>query len=163
MASDTAGDVRYHDSNLADENQVWALADFVDGLGGIDVLINNAAVRHFDPIETLPLASWQLAMAVNATAPFQLIQRALPRMKAQKWGRIVNISSILAFAGRRDRVDYVANKSAISGLTRAVAAETVEFSDITCNSLAPGTMRTEHIENRTAEIAAERGLVAGGS
>ena len=109
--------------------------------GGVDVLINNAVVRHFAAIENLATLQWEQAMAVNVTAAFHTIRRVLPGMRHRNWGRIVNMSSIYGLRGAPGRSDYVTTKAALIGLTRAVASE-VATQDITCNAVCPGSVAT---------------------
>ncbi len=122
-------------------------------LGSIDVLINNAVVRHFSPIEAFPCDAWERALAVNLSAPFRAVKRLLPDMRARGWGRIINMSSVYGMRGTRDRVDYVTTKAALLGFTRAVAAETAG-QGITCNAVCPGSVRTPAIEERLEELLA---------
>ncbi|MEY9185739.1 3-hydroxybutyrate dehydrogenase [Bradyrhizobium sp. USDA 326] len=128
------------------------MAALLDRCGAIDVLINNAVIRHFSAIEQFPPDRWDQALAVNLSAPFHLIRLALPAMKQRGWGRIVNMGSIYSSRAVEDRIDYVTTKTAILGLTRAVAIETAR-SGITCNTLCPGTLPTPAILNKIATIA----------
>ncbi|QIO32447.1 SDR family oxidoreductase [Bradyrhizobium sp. 1(2017)] len=128
------------------------MADLLDRCGAIDVLVNNAVIRHFSAIEQFPPDRWDQALAVNLSAPFHLIRLALPAMKQRGWGRIVNMGSIYSSRAVEDRIDYVTTKTAILGLTRAVAIETAR-SGVTCNTLCPGTLPTPAILNKIATIA----------
>ena len=128
------------------------MADLLDRCGAIDILVNNAVVRHFSAIEAFPPDRWDQALAVNLSAPFHLIRLALPAMKQRGWGRIINMGSIYSSRAVEDRIDYVTTKTAILGLTRAVAIETAR-SGITCNALCPGTLPTPAILNKIATIA----------
>jgi 3-hydroxybutyrate dehydrogenase len=110
-------------------------------------------VRHFAPIEAFPPERWDEALAVNLTAPFLITRLAIPGMKQRGWGRIVNMSSIYASRATANRIDYVTTKTAILGMTRAVAIETAQCG-ITCNAICPGTSPTPAIEARIAKIAA---------
>ncbi len=145
-------------SVAADLSQRPAIEAMMDGLlrriGAIDILINNAVVRHFAPVEQFAPARWEEALAVNLSAPFHLIRLALPAMKQRRWGRIVNMASIYSTRAVENRIDYVTTKTAILGMTRAVALETAT-TGITCNALCPGTLPTPAIEARIA-AAAER-------
>jgi 3-hydroxybutyrate dehydrogenase len=132
------------------------MADLQARFGGIDILVNNAVVRHFSPVEHFPPERWDEALAVNLSAPFHLIRLALPGMKQRKWGRIINMASIYATRAVVDRIDYVTTKTAIVGMTRAVAIETTK-SGITCNALCPGTLPTPAIQQKIAGIAASEG------
>ncbi|RXT54314.1 SDR family oxidoreductase [Bradyrhizobium betae] len=132
------------------------MADLLDRCGAIEILVNNAVVRHFSAIEQFPLEKWDQALAVNLTAPFHLIRLALPGMKQRSWGRIINMGSIYSSRAVEDRIDYVTTKTAILGMTRSVAIEMAR-SGITCNTLCPGTLPTPAILNKIAAIAGNSG------
>ena len=119
--------------------------------------INNAVVRHFAPIEQFPVEAWDRAMAVNISAAFHTIRLALPGMRERRWGRIVNLSSVYGLAGTVNRIDYVTSKTALIGITRAVALETVG-QGITCNAVSPGSVLTPNIEQRVQEVMAKQAL-----
>ncbi len=129
------------------------MAELLGRLEAIDILVNNAVVRHFAPVEAFAPEHWEEALAVNLSAPFHLIRLALPAMKKRGWGRIFNIASIYSTRAVADRIDYVTTKTAILGMTRAVAIETT-MSGITCNALCPGTLPTPAITQKIASIAA---------
>ena len=137
--------------------------------GSIDILVNNAVVRHVAAIEAMSPDDWDQDLAVNLSAAFHTIRLALPGMKTRNWGRIVNVSSIFGLVGATNRVGYVTTKTALIGLTRAVALETTGY-DITCNAVCPGTSATPVHEASLAALrrtqnlereAAERLLLAG--
>jgi len=109
--------------------------------GAIDILINNAVVRHTAPVEAFGTTEWDEGIAVNVSAAFHAIRLTVPGMKQRGWGRIINVSSIYGLRGAVNRVNYVTSKTALIGLTRAVALETVA-SGITCNAVCPGTTET---------------------
>src|SRR3954462_13672754 len=132
------------------------MADLLGRIGAVDILVNNAVVRHFSPIENFPPERWDEALAVNLSAPFHLIRLALPAMKQRNWGRIINMGSIYSTRAVEDRIDYVTTKTAILGITRAVAIETAR-SGITCNTLCPGTLPTPAILNKIAILATNSG------
>ncbi len=119
--------------------------------------MNNAATRHFAPVEEMPPADWDADIAVNLSAAFHLIRLTLPAMRRQGFGRIVNISSIYGLVGTAGRVGYVTTKTALIGLTRAVALETVR-SGVTCNALCPGSTLTPDIEARLQRAMAASGM-----
>jgi 3-hydroxybutyrate dehydrogenase len=135
---------RYLRADLRDAAAIEAL---VEAAGPVDILVNNAACRHFGPIEAMPPEAWDADLAVNLSAAFHLIRLTLPGMRARGFGRIVNMSSIYGLVGATGRVGYVTTKTALIGLTRAVALETAG-SDITCNAVCPGTTLTPGIETR---------------
>lgn len=116
-------------------------ADAVQALGDCDILVNNAVVRHAAPVESFDAAAWDDALAVNLSAAFHLTRLAVPAMKRRGWGRIVNVSSIYGLIAAANRAGYVTTKTALIGLTRAVALETAT-DGITCNAVCPGTVDT---------------------
>lgn len=150
--------VRYHGADLADVEQIGELMQFAAAsFGCADVLVNNAVVRHFAPVEDFPVARWDEAIAVNLSAAFHTIRAALPAMRRRGWGRIVNVASVYSFIAAPNRIDYVTTKTALLGLTRAVALE-ISGTDITCNAICPGVIATPAILSRIERIAAEHGV-----
>ena len=145
---------RYRRVELA---QPEAIAALVAELGAPDILVNNAATRHFGAIEATPPEDWDSDIAVNLSAAFHLTRLSLPGMRARGWGRILNMSSIYGLVGATGRVGYVTTKTALIGLTRATALETAE-SGITCNALCPGTTLTPNIAGRIGAAMAAAGL-----
>jgi len=151
--------VGYHAADLGVLDQVEALFRAAEALsGGVDILVNNAVIRHFSTIDAFAPEDWDRAIAVNLNAPFHLTRLALPGMRQRGWGRIVNISSVLGLAARSGRADYVTTKTALLGLTRATAAETRGAGNITCNAICPGSVLTPNTEIKIAELAEEEGL-----
>jgi 3-hydroxybutyrate dehydrogenase len=128
------------------------MAELLARLGAVSIVVNNAVVRHFAPLEMFPPERWEDALAVNLSAPFHITRLALPGMKRHGWGRIITMASIYSARATPNRVDYVTTKTAILGFTRAVAAETAR-TGITCNALCPGTVPTPAIKARIQAIA----------
>jgi len=127
-----------------------------EAFGAMDIVVNNAVVRHVAAVESFPAAAWDESLAVNLSAAFHITRLALPDMKARGWGRIINVSSVFGLRATANRVAYVTTKTALIGLTRAVAIETVR-QGITCNALCPGTTETPiHTQ------AIERAMAAAG-
>jgi 3-hydroxybutyrate dehydrogenase len=148
----------FHGADLARPDEIEDLVRTADdAFRGIDIVVNNAVVRQFGPIETMEVAGWDRSIAVNLSAAFHTIRLALPGMRARGFGRIVNVSSIYGLIGAPNRADYVTTKTALLGLTRAVALETAEL-DITCNAICPGTVPTPAITERIRTIAASTGI-----
>src|SRR6202163_1084001 len=109
-------------ADLSQRSSIEAMmAELLDRLAAIDILVNNAVVRHFAPVEQFAPERWEEALAVNLSAPFHLIRLALPAMRKRGWGRIINMASIYSTRAVTDRIDYVTTKTAILGITRAVA------------------------------------------
>jgi NAD(P)-dependent dehydrogenase (short-subunit alcohol dehydrogenase family) len=124
----------------------------LDHFGRVDIIVNNAALALPTRFLELSAEEWRLALEVNMTAPFLMIKAALPAMKRQQYGRIINISST---AGRMvstlGGAHYTASKTGLLGLTRAAAKELGKFG-ITVNAVCPGMIDTELTrENATPE------------
>ncbi|MFC5653711.1 SDR family NAD(P)-dependent oxidoreductase [Paenibacillus solisilvae] len=114
----------------------------VDAFGRIDILINNAGINIRKPIEEYDEASWDLVQNTNLKAPF-LCSRAVARlMKEQKYGRIINISSMLGTVGLAERSAYCSSKGGVIQLTKVLALEFAPF-NVTVNALCPGPIATE--------------------
>lgn len=108
----------------------------------VDILINNAAVAQEKPFESISGSDFDHVLAVNLRAPFLLIQRVLPHMISQSWGRIVNISSIGGQWGGVNQIHYASAKAGLIGLTRSIA-KTYGRVGITSNAIAPGLVATD--------------------
>jgi 3-hydroxybutyrate dehydrogenase len=151
-------DAAYVQGNLATEHGAVELLERAQSaLGGVDVLVNNAVVRHFAPIDRFPVDAWQQALAVNLSAAFHLVRRVLPPMRANGYGRIVNMTSVYGERGTANRVDYVTTKAALLGFTRAVAMETLG-DGITCNAVTPGSVLTPGTDARVRQMERDDGI-----
>jgi len=151
-------EVAYVQADLSTPAGVDALVGAArERVKSLDVLINNAVVRHFESIEAFPPDHWNNALAVNLTAAFRAIQLVLPRMRERGWGRIFNMTSVYGARAVANRVDYVTTKTALLGLTRSVAIETLN-QGITCNAICPGSVLTPNIDSRINALMDERGL-----
>lgn len=148
----------YRPADLRSPKEIATLmAEVTQRFGAVDILVNNAVVRHFAPVEAFPVDRWDEAIAVNLSAAFHTIRLALPAMRERGWGRIINMASPYSFFATANRVDYITTKTALLGLTRSVAIETAG-TDITCNAIAPGTLPTPAIEARIRHQAAAKGI-----
>jgi 3-hydroxybutyrate dehydrogenase len=159
----------YSDADLRRPVDIEAMvAAALDAFGSVDIVVNNAVVRHTAPVEAFGTAEWDAGLAVNLSAAFHTIRLSVPGMKRRGWGRIINVSSIYGLRGAVNRVNYVTSKTALIGLTRAVALETVTHG-ITCNAVCPGPTETPvHEATVLASMAeglsradSERRLLAG--
>jgi NAD(P)-dependent dehydrogenase (short-subunit alcohol dehydrogenase family) len=125
-------------ADLRDENQVKNLISSVlANFGKVDVLINNAGISKNGMSWKLAPADFNEVIAVNLTAPFLLCQGLIPAMRETNFGRIINISSVVAQTGVPGTAAYAASKAGILGLTKTIAKELANQS-ITCNALALG-------------------------
>jgi len=123
--------------------QDWdaAVALAVSEFGGLDVLVNNAGIVNFAPIEEYTLEQWNLIIAINLTGTFNGIKAAIPALKASGTGSIVNISSTAGLKGVAGIPGYTAAKFAVRGLTKEVAIDLGRY-NIRANSIHPGNIRT---------------------
>lgn len=152
IAAEASVKVRCTEADLSSGDEVARLVKAaLDEMGGVDILINNAVVRHFAPIVDFPTDKWEAALAVNLSAAFLAIRGVLPGMREQNFGRIFNMTSVYSLRGTTERVDYVTTKAALLGLTRAVALENLDY-DVTCHSICPGSVLTPGTEQRIAEM-----------
>jgi len=156
LARETGARVAYQRADLSSQAAVQGLVEAtLEAFGEIDILVNNAVARHFQPIVDFPPEQWEQALSVNLSAAFYAIRKLLPRMRAQNFGRIFNMTSVYGMRGTVDRVGYVTTKSALLGLTRAVALENLDF-NVTCHSICPGSVLTPGTQARVEELMAER-------
>jgi NAD(P)-dependent dehydrogenase (short-subunit alcohol dehydrogenase family) len=120
----------------------------------VDILVNNAGINILNSVEQINPADWQTMFQVNLNAPFRLIQAFAPCMKAAKWGRIVNVSSIWSMITREKRGAYSAMKAGLNGLTRTAAVE-LGPNGILVNAVCPGYVATDltRQNNSPADLA----------
>jgi 3-hydroxybutyrate dehydrogenase len=157
LAKDHSIDAVFDGADLRNLAEIEAMvANAQLRFGSLDVLVNNAVIRHFSPIEALEPAHWDESISVNLSAAFHLVRLALPAMKQSAWGRIFNQASYYGFRGAENRIDYVTTKSALIGMTRAIAIETAA-TGVTCNAVCPGSVGTPAILRRIEGIAAKDG------
>lgn len=119
-----------------------AIKTAIDAFGGIDCLINNAAISSFSLFTDITLAEWNDMLAVNLTGAFLYSKGVIPDMLKRKQGRIINITSMWGLVGSSCEVHYSATKAGLIGMTKALAKE-LGPSGITVNAIAPGVINTE--------------------
>ncbi len=141
-------------ADLADQDAVRALAQAALARAGgrVDILMNNAGFQQIHPIEEFPEATWNRMIQVMLTAPFQLIKYLLPAMKANRWGRIINIGSLHSVVASPYKSAYISAKHGLLGLTRAVALEAAPFG-VTVNAICPAYVRTPLVDQQIADQA----------
>ncbi len=126
-------------------------------LGGIDILVNNAGIQHTDLIEDFPVDRWDAIIGLNLSAVFHGTAAALPHMKKQGWGRIINIASAHGLVASANKSAYVAAKHGVVGLTKVTALENAG-NGVTCNAICPGWVRTPLVEKQIEALAAKMGV-----
>jgi 3-oxoacyl-[acyl-carrier protein] reductase len=133
--------VRVEVAELAESGAAEQLIAAADADGGLDVLINNAGLTRDNLALRMKDEDWQTVLDVNLTAVFRLIRAALRGMMRRRWGRIVNVTSIVALTGNPGQANYAAAKAGTIGMTKSLAAE-VASRGITVNCVAPGFIQT---------------------
>jgi 3-hydroxybutyrate dehydrogenase len=158
MASDHGVTVRYDGADMSRPDAIESMMGNANEIfGGIDILVNNAGIQHVAPVDEFPVGKWDQILAINLSASFHTIRLALPRMKAKKWGRIVNVASAHALVASPYKSAYVAAKHGIAGLTKTVALEVAQ-QGITMNAICPGYVWTPLVEKQIPDTAKARGL-----
>jgi 3-oxoacyl-[acyl-carrier protein] reductase len=110
--------------------------------GRIDILVNNAAITRDGLSMRMKKADWDAVIDTNLTGSFLAIQQVLPGMMRERWGRVVNISSVVGESGNAGQANYVASKAGLIGLTKAIAQE-MASRNVTVNAVAPGFIDTD--------------------
>ena len=134
--------INYFSVDLSERENVNNFCDsIIDQYGGINVIINNAGITEDNLFMRMSENSWDKVFAINIDASMIICRKFIRGMVKNKWGRIVNISSVVASTGNPGQSNYVAAKSALNGLTKSLALE-VATRGITVNSISPGFIDT---------------------
>ena len=151
-------EVKYHGADMTKPEEIADMVDFAKReFGRLDLLLNNAGVQFVAPIEEFPIDKWNQIIAINLSSAFHSIRAAVPIMKGQGRGRIVNLASAHALVASPFKSAYVAAKHGVLGLTKTVALE-VATHGITCNAICPGYVKTPLVEAQIADQAKARGI-----
>ncbi|HUA09132.1 MAG TPA: beta-ketoacyl-ACP reductase [Candidatus Acidoferrales bacterium] len=141
----TAKLVHFYEADVADPHACQRCAQAVIGdFGKVDILVNNAGITKDHTARKMTIEEWQAVLNVNLSGPFFMIKAVLDHMLEQKYGRIVNISSVVGHTGNFGQANYAAAKAGLLGLTKTLALETAR-SGITVNAVAPGFTATEMV------------------
>ncbi|KGD96106.1 3-hydroxybutyrate dehydrogenase [Achromobacter sp. RTa] len=145
----------------ADLSKGSAVRDLVENavrqMGRIDILVNNAGIQHTAQIEDFPVEKWDAILALNLSAVFHGTAAALPHMKKQGFGRIINIASAHGLVASANKSAYVAAKHGVVGFTKVTALETAG-QGITANAICPGWVRTPLVEKQITALAEKSGV-----
>ncbi len=144
-------------ADLSDREQVNNLVDTAyEKMGGIDALVCNAGITDDKLLLRMSDESWDKVININLTSTFLLNRRVARIMSRQRYGRIINMSSVVAFAGNPGQVNYVASKSGMVGMTKSIALE-LAGRNVTANCIAPGFIKTP-MTDKLSDAQVERAL-----
>ena len=148
----------YNPADMTKPEEIAGLVQAVkEELGSVDILVNNAGIQNVSPVEDFPVEKWDSIIAINLSSTFHTVRAAVPLMKEQGWGRIINIASAHGLVASPFKSAYVAAKHGIVGFTKSIALELAEH-NITANSICPGYVLTSLVENQIADTAKARNI-----
>ena len=154
LAAEFGVTVRYHGADMSKPAEIAAMVAYA---GDVDILVNNAGIQHVSPVETFPIEKWDAIIAINLSSVFHATRAALPYMKANKWGRIINVASAHGLVASPFKSAYVAAKHGVVGFTKSCALETAELG-ITVNTICPGYVLTPLVEKQIDDQAKVHGI-----
>lgn len=144
--------------DVTEESEVQAaIAKTHSTFHSLDILVNNAGMQHVSPLEEFPSAKFELLIKLMLTAPFYGIKHAWPHMKAQNYGRVLNMASINGLVGFAGKAAYNSAKHGVIGLTKVSALEGAPHG-ITVNALCPGYVDTPLVRNQLEDLARTRNV-----
>lgn len=150
--------VAYNGANLMDGREARGLVEqTIADFGRIEILVNNAGIQHVSPIEDFPVEKYDAIIALNLSSAWHTTRAAFASMKAQAFGRIINVASAHGLVASPFKSAYVAAKHGVIGLTKTAALEGAE-AGITCNAICPGYVWTPLVENQIDATARARGI-----
>jgi 3-hydroxybutyrate dehydrogenase len=150
--------VGYHGADMSKPAEIEAMMAYAaERFGGVDVLVNNAGIQHVANVEDFPVERWDAIIAINLSSAFHTTRLAMPRMRKNNWGRIINIASAHGLVASAQKSAYVAAKHGIVGLTKATALETAT-TGITVNAICPGWVLTPLVQKQIDARAAAGNL-----
>ena len=158
LQRETGSKALYSAADMTKPDEIAGMVDrALEAFGRLDILVNNAGIQHVSPIDQFPVEKWDAILAINLSSAFHTIRLALPAMRRQGGGRIINIASAHALVASPFKSAYVAAKHGIVGLTKVVALETAE-ENITCNAICPGYVFTPLVEAQIEGQAKSHGI-----
>jgi len=138
--------------DVSDEEQIKSVFKSVLAhFGKIDILVNNAGITRDQLVMRMKRADWDAVLSTNLTSAYLCIQQVISSMLKQRWGRIINVTSVFGQTGQAGQANYAASKAGLIGLTMAIARE-VGSRNITCNAVAPGFIETAMTATLSDEI-----------
>lgn len=150
--------VSYSGADMTDPEAIATMiATTLSDHGRLDVLVNNAGIQHVAPLDQFPVSKWDAILSINLSSAFHTMRLALPAMRKNRFGRIINIASAHGLVASPFKAAYVAAKHGIVGLTKVAALETAE-EGITCNAICPGYVYTPLVEAQIDGQAKAHGI-----
>jgi 3-hydroxybutyrate dehydrogenase len=154
----TGSAVRFHGADMTEPAEIEDMVAFAEReFGRLDILVNNAGVQHVAAIDEFPLDKWDQMVAINLSAVFHACRAAIPIMKRQGRGRIVNIASAHGLVASAFKAPYVATKHGVVGLSKAIGVELAQ-TGVTCTALCPGYVKTPLVEGQIKDQAIARNM-----
>lgn len=148
----TGAEARAIQMDVADSGQIKAgFKEIIERFGRLDILVNNAAVTRDTLALRMKAEDWDVVLKTNLTGAYVCIQQAMGVMLRQRYGRIINVSSVVAQTGNAGQANYVAAKAGLIGLTKAIAVE-IASRNITVNAVAPGFIATPMTEGLSQQV-----------
>jgi len=158
LAAETDVRVLYHPADMTQPDQIEdMIATAQRELGRLDILVNNAGIQHVEAVENFPADAWEKIIAINLSSAFYATKAAIPIMKAQGRGRIINVASAHGLVASPFKSAYVAAKHGVIGFTKTVALELAQ-ENITCNAICPGFVETPIVAKQIQDQARTRGM-----
>ena len=146
--------VAYHGADMSRASEIEEMMGFAaKTFGHVDILVNNAGIQHVAAIEDFPIERWDAVIAINLSSAFHTTRLALPAMKHNNWGRIINVASVHGLVASVQKSAYVAAKHGIVGLTKVTALENAT-TGVTCNAICPGWVLTPLVQKQVDAKAA---------
>lgn len=149
----------YEKADLSRKDEIENMFASINSKCGtsLDVLVNNAGIQHVSPVESFPVDKWDAIIRINLTSLFHTTRLAIPFMKRNNWGRIINIASVHGLVASANKSAYVAAKHGVMGFTKAVALENAR-TGITANCICPGWVLTPLVEKQIEDRSVEWGI-----
>ena len=150
----------YHGADMSKPGEIEdMMKSAASKFGRVDILVNNAGIQHVAKVEDFPTERWDAVIAINLSSAFHTTRLAVPAMRADNWGRIINVASAHGLVASAQKSAYVAAKHGIVGFTKSVALETAT-TGITSNAICPGWVLTQLVQKQIDDRAAREGISA---
>lgn len=148
----------YHGADMTKPDEITAMVnETIKAFDKIDIVVNNAGIQNVQPVEEFPPEKWDAIIAINMSSAFHTVRNAIPHMKKQGWGRVINIASAHGLVASPYKSAYVTAKHGILGFTKTIALEVAQ-DNITCNAICPGYVWTPLVEGQVKDTATARNM-----